>query len=137
MASYTRHYNLAKPDVTDAVDITVLNDNFDTIDAKIKEAIDGGGDSKQDAVKTGTLVIPTAWVENSGVFTQTLSTSPPGVTANSKIDLQPSSTVLSQLIADGVTALWVQNSNAVLTVYALGAAPKVALSVQCTRTEIK
>ena len=137
MASYTRNFNLAKPDVTDAVDINVLNENFDTIDDKIKEAIDGGGDSKQDAVKTGTLVIPSAWVENSGVFTQTLSTSPPGVTAYSKIDLQPGSTMLSQLIADGVTALWVQNSNGTLTVYALGAAPRVAISVQYTRTEIK
>lgn len=136
MASNTRYYNLVKPDVTDTIDITVLNGDLDTIDAKLKEAIDGSsGAGKQEAIVMGTLVIPASWT-GDGPYTQVLSSVPSGITANSKIDLQPNATVLAQLIADGVTALWVQNSNATLTAYALGAAPRVALSVQYTRTEI-
>lgn len=33
--TYTEHYNLAKPDGTDQVDIGVLNDNADKIDTAI------------------------------------------------------------------------------------------------------
>ena len=40
MATYTTNYHLTKPGADDAVDIEVLNDNFDTIDTKIKEAKD-------------------------------------------------------------------------------------------------
>jgi hypothetical protein len=40
MASYTTNYQLTKPATDESVDITVLNDNFDTIDTKIKEAAD-------------------------------------------------------------------------------------------------
>lgn len=40
MATYTKNYNLIKPDLTDLVDVANLNDNFDTIDTKIKEAAD-------------------------------------------------------------------------------------------------
>ena len=38
MAQYTTNYNLHKIELTDAPpDITVLNDNWDTVDAKLKE----------------------------------------------------------------------------------------------------
>ena len=40
MATYTTNYNLTKPGADDPVDIDVLNDNFDIIDDKIKEAAD-------------------------------------------------------------------------------------------------
>lgn len=40
MATYTTNYNLAKPGSDDVIDIGVLNNNFDTIDEKIKEAAD-------------------------------------------------------------------------------------------------
>lgn len=40
MATQTKNYNLTKPEPTDLVDISVLNDNFDVIDEKIKEAAD-------------------------------------------------------------------------------------------------
>ncbi len=43
MATQTTHYNLTKPDSTDLVDVTVLNDNADIIDDAIYEASQSGG----------------------------------------------------------------------------------------------
>ena len=43
MATQTTHYNLTKPDLTDLVDVTVLNDNADIIDQAIYEASQSGG----------------------------------------------------------------------------------------------
>lgn len=43
MATYTSHYNLKKPATTDPVLVGDLNDNFDTIDQKIYEAMSSGG----------------------------------------------------------------------------------------------
>lgn len=40
MATHTTNYNLTKPGASDPVDVSVLNDNFDIIDEKIKEAAD-------------------------------------------------------------------------------------------------
>lgn len=45
MATQTTHYNLTKPDLTDLVDVTVLNDNADIIDQAIYEASQSGGSS--------------------------------------------------------------------------------------------
>ena len=89
---------------------------------------------KQDAVITGRILLAAdAWT-GSGSYTQSISIL--GATPNSKIDLQPDGTVLSQLSTDGVTALWVENDDGVLTAHALDAAPTAALSVQYTKTEI-
>ena len=43
MATQTTHYNLKKPDLSDLVKVSDLNDNFDTIDEKIYEAMQSGG----------------------------------------------------------------------------------------------
>lgn len=40
MSTETKNYNLVKPDVADLVDIEVLNQNFDKIDAALKENAD-------------------------------------------------------------------------------------------------
>lgn len=90
-------------------------------------------DAKQDTIKTDSLYLSDEW-SGDGPYTQSISVN--GATSKSKIDLQPDATVLSQLIADGVRALWVQNDDGDLTAYALGAVPSVALSIQYTRTEI-
>ena len=81
----------------------------------------------------GTFNLTTSWSGN-GPYTQTVSIS--GGTVNSKIDLQPNSTVLTQMTTDGVTAMYVENNNGTFTVYALGAAPSAALTIQYTRTEV-
>lgn len=46
MSSKTTNFNLHKIDLTDAPpDITVINGNWDTIDAKLHEALNGSGKS--------------------------------------------------------------------------------------------
>ena len=59
------------------------------------------------------------------------------VTENSKVDLQPSATVLSAMQNNGVTALYVSNSSGTLTMTAMGAAPNTAITIQATVTEVE
>lgn len=74
------------------------------------------------------------WTTSSaGVFTQTITVS--DITANTKIDLQYSPAVMTQMINDGTTAMFVENNNGTLTVYAFGLAPTVDLTVQATKYE--
>lgn len=88
-----------------------------------------------------TITLSLSWSGN-GPFTQTvypnsyiLWTS--GITAKSRIDLQPTAAQLTQLITDGVTALTIENNNGTLTAYALGAAPSTAMTIACTVTEVE
>lgn len=83
---------------------------------------------------TGTLSLTVAGWSGNGPYSQTVVIS--GTTANSKIDLQPDSTVLSQMTTDGTTALYIENNNGTLTAWAMGAAPTAALTIQYTKTEV-
>ena len=81
------------------------------------------------------ITTTTTW-SGSGPYTQTVSLGSHTPTANSKVDLQPNATVISQMISDGVKALYVSNTSGTLTMYAVGAAPTVALTIQATVTEV-
>ena len=81
------------------------------------------------------ISLTTTWSGN-GPYTQTVTVTGYTVTANTKADLQPDATTLAQLLSDGVNALYIENSSGALTAYAIGAAPTVALTVQCTLTEV-
>lgn len=84
---------------------------------------------------TGSLTLTTSgWTETSGVFSKTVTIS--GSTANSKIDLQPSATVITQMVEDGITALYIENNNGTLTAYAIGATPTASMTIQYMRTEV-
>ena len=89
--------------------------------------------SKQDRIWKATLSLSTTW-SGSNPYTQTITLT--GSTANSMIELHPTLAQIQQFKADGVDAMWVENNNGTLTVYALGAKPTVALSLQCTVTEV-
>lgn len=41
MSTVTTNYKLVKPELTDAADITATNENWDTIDEKLKDALNG------------------------------------------------------------------------------------------------
>ncbi len=84
-------------------------------------------------IKSGSITLSSTW-SGSGPYTQTVSVT--GVTSASRVDLQPTATQLAALQTDGVTALTVENNNSTLTVYALGAAPSAAMTVQYTMTEV-
>ena len=84
------------------------------------------------AVYTATLTAA-GWSQTAP-YTQTVSIE--GVTAASKVDLQPTPEQLTQMITDGVTALQIANNNGTLTAYALGATPTTEMVLQCTVTEV-
>lgn len=87
------------------------------------------------AVSVGSISLTTTWTGTESPYTQTVTVSGPTVTANSKIDLQPTAAQINQMITDGVTGLIAENNNGTITVYALAAAPTTAMTMQCTVTE--
>ena len=88
----------------------------------------------QPSIVPGSLSLTESWEDHETYFTQALSFE--GVPANGKVDLQPDYATINQLIEDGVTSLYVVNTDGVLTAYATGAAPTAALTIQCTITEV-
>lgn len=86
------------------------------------------------AATTGTVTISASGWSGNGPYSHSVTIS--GTTANSKIDLQPDSTVLAQMTTDGTTALYIENNNGTLTAWAMGAAPTASLTIQYTKTEV-
>lgn len=67
---YTGNYNLAKPDPTDLVDISVINGNMDKIDKKMKEVETAAG--KADHV-VDVVLYAHRWTGTSAPYSQTVS----------------------------------------------------------------
>ena len=88
----------------------------------------------QPSIVAGSLSLTGSWEDHVTYFTQALTFA--GMPANGKVDLQPDYATINQLIDDGVTSLYVKNTDGVLTAYATGAAPTAALTIQCTITEV-
>lgn len=85
-------------------------------------------------VTLGRVSLSATWSDADPIFSQSVTVQ--NASTNSKIDLQPDETLLQAMIADGVTALWIENNNGVLTAKCLGAALSAAHTVQCTITEV-
>lgn len=93
----------------------------------------GGGGGGGGATPVATISLPLSWTDSgSGYYTCTPTIAGISVVASSKIDLQPTQAQTRQLQADGVSALYVENNNGVLTAYAVGNAPTTAMTIQCT-----
>ena len=93
-----------------------------------------GAAAVQPCIVPGALSLTASWADHGTYFTQALTFE--GMPANGKVDLQPDYAAINQLIDDGVTSLYVENTDGVLTAYATGAAPTAALTIQCTITEV-
>lgn len=89
---------------------------------------------KADTTKKTTVTISTNWTGDASPYTQTVTIS--GTTANSKVDLQPDATAISQMVDDGTMALYIANDNGTLTANAVGEKPTVELTIQATITEV-
>lgn len=79
-----------------------------------------------------TVSLGTSWT-GAGPYTQVVTID--GIESDSKIDLQPDADVINKLMESGTTALYIVNDSGVATAVALGAAPNVALEIQCTITK--
>lgn len=75
----------------------------------------------------------TDWVGTNSPFNQTVSIT--GVTANSRIDLQPTIEQLIELQDDKIT-LTIANDNGVITAYALNYKPEKDYMMQVSITEM-
>ena len=90
--------------------------------------------NKADTTKKTTVTLSTNWTGDASPYTQTVTIS--GTTANSKVDLQPDATAITQMAEDGTVALYIANDNGTLTANAVGEKPTVALTIQATITEV-
>lgn len=86
------------------------------------------------APTTGTVTLNASSWSGNGPYSHAVTIS--GTTANSKIDLQPNSTVLAQMTTDGTTSIYIENNNGTLTAWAMGAEPTATLAIQYTKTEV-
>lgn len=84
---------------------------------------------------TASVTLPASGWSGDNPYTQSISVA--GATATSRVDMQPDETVLTQMLNDGVSALFIKNDNGALTAVAMGAAPTADLTVQATITEVK
>ena len=80
------------------------------------------------------ITLTTDWVGDASPYTQVISID--GITANSKVDLQPDAVVIQQMVDDGVIAMNIVNDNGVLTANAVGEKPTAEMIVQGTVTEV-
>ena len=82
------------------------------------------------------ISLPTASWTGSDPYTQTVTISGSTITANTKVDIQPSEEVYDQLVADNVGYLAIKNVNGTLTAVAKGGKPSVDLTVQVTYNNV-
>ena len=95
----------------------------------LQDALAGSG-----GAKTKTISLPSnSWTGASAPFSQIVTID--GVTANSKVDLQPSIEQLISLQNENVS-LVVANNNGVVTVYALNYKPSVDFNMQTLISEV-
>lgn len=87
----------------------------------------------QAKVKTASITLPVASWTGSDPYTQTVKIS--GVTAKSRIDLNPSAAVLAAAMEGGY-GLVIGNNNGTVTAYAVGAKPPADITVQISITEV-
>ena len=118
----------------------VLAHSAEQIDEAVEKVLDGTVatktdlQNKADTTKKTTVTLSTNWTGDASPYTQTVTIS--GTTANSKVDLQPDATSISQMAEDGTVALYIANDNGTLTANAVGEKPTVELTIQATITEV-
>jgi hypothetical protein len=78
-------------------------------------------------------LLSSAWIGNTSPYSQVVAL--PGVTACTKVDLQPSVEQL-EIFHEKDVAFTTENNDGVVTVYAIGDKPKNDYTIQVTMTEV-
>lgn len=86
--------------------------------------------------KIATTTLSDTW-SGTGPYTQTITITGQTITANTKVDIQPNSTLLTNMMNNGVYSIYIQNNNGTLTAYAIGGKTTTSLSVQVSLTEVR
>lgn len=83
------------------------------------------------------ILLPSSGWSGSGPYTFTLASDNIFYTATSytKADVDAPATTISQMITDGIKALYIDNTSGTLTMVAVGATPSVPIEVQVTLYE--
>ena len=90
-------------------------------------------ESSHATVHTVTLAAD-KWVYSGGMYSQVVDL--PGITKQTKIDIQPTSDLLALLYLMSF-GIYVENNEGVVTVIALGANPNMDIEVQFTASEVE
>ena len=91
----------------------------------VRDSLEGAGVTT--SVKKTTVTLSTNWIGSASPYTQTVTIS--NITANSKVDLQPDTTTITQMADDGTIALYISNENGTLTANAVGEKPTAELTI--------
>jgi len=128
--------------VTWAMEYRLNNSSFTsaqwaTINSGISASDKTTWNGKADKPDMATTSLSSVWTGSSSPYSQEIIVSGATITNNSKVDIQPNSTMIAQLINDGCNALYIENNNGTLTAYAIGEKPSVAINdIQVTVTEV-
>ena len=109
----------------------VLTHTAEQLDEATEKVLSG---TLADKSAIRSVLLSTEWTGSSSPYTQVVTID--GTTANSKVDLQPDASVITQMAKDDTVALYIANANGTLTAYAIGEKPTVSLTVQATVTEV-
>lgn len=118
----------------------VLEDAKDYTDAALQDAKDYTDEVVQ-AITAGSyavqksISINSTW-SGSGPYTHAVTLSDYTVTSHTRVDAMPTSALVEQLSADGVSQIFIGNNNGTLTAYAIGAKPTATISLDVYVTEV-
>lgn len=97
----------------------------------------GGGESGEVTPSTvGSITIGSGWVGDSSPYTQSVSASGYIVSPNTCVDLVANDEAVAQMIADGVSQIYISNDEGVLTAHAIGGKTTASLTFQAIYTEV-
>lgn len=86
--------------------------------------------------RIATVTLSSTW-SGAGPYTQTVTIAGQTITAKTKVDVQPDSTVITNMMNNNVYSLYIENNNGTLTAYAVGGKTSTSLSLQVSLVEVQ